>query len=249
MRDSRSIPCLAFVANLVLATGAAHADEPPAKATADLQGTWKLISVETAGKAQEPIGGQVLWTIAGADVSYGDTKLARLSVDASASPHLIDLKFSDLEGVYEGVYAGKKGILKICINAQGESAKNRPTSFETLDQPGWRLLTFEQRKEDANASSGLAGFIGLGLRLDDENKQVVGTPLKGAPADQAGIQADDVILKVAGAPVTDLPSIVNVVRKARPGDKLEMLVRRGDQEKTITIQVGVLPFKYVANLE
>jgi uncharacterized protein (TIGR03067 family) len=233
-----------FPAHLSLAA------DPPAKGPKELQGTWKLISVEIEGEAKEPIGGQVLWTISGEDVSYGDRKLATLTVDAGSSPQLIDLKFTDPEGVvYEGIYRVEKGILKICINGQGDGAKNRPTSFATVDKPNWRLLTFEQRKDDANASSGLAGYVGLVLKYDDETKQVIGSPLKGAPADLAGVKADDVILKAAGAAVTDLPGLVNLVRKARPGEKLELVVRRGDEEKTVTIKVGVLPFRYVANLE
>jgi len=243
---------LAVVVGFLLATtpGSVRADDPPVKEPKELQGTWKLVSVEIDGKATDPIGGQPKWVIKGEKVFYGGTEIAGLKVDASTSPRVIDLKFSDPERVYEGIYAVENGTLKICINRQTEGTKDRPGKLSTKDQSDWRLLVFEQEKDGkGNATDGLAGYVGLALGTDSDTKEVVvRSPLKGAPADQAGFKEDDAILKVGGVAVADLPGAINLVRKAKPGEKLEFRIRRGKEESTLTVKVGVLPFPLVASL-
>jgi len=243
---------LAVAASLVFAAtpGTVLADDPPAKEPKELQGTWKLVSVEMDGKPTDPIGSQPKWVIKGEKVFYGGTEIAGLKVDASTSPRVIDLKFSDPERVYEGIYAVEKGTLKICINRQTEGTKDRPGKLSTKDQSDWRLLVFEQEKDGkGNATDGLAGYVGLALGTDSDTKEVVvRSPLKGAPADQAGFKEEDAILKVGGVAVADLPGAINLVRKAKPGEKLEFRIRRGKEESTLTVKVGVLPFPLVASL-
>jgi uncharacterized protein (TIGR03067 family) len=243
---------LAVAASLVLTTtpGSVRADDPPAKEPKELQGTWKLVSVEVEGKATDPVGGQPRWIIKGEKVFYGGVELAGMKIDASASPRVIDLKFGNPERVYEGIYAVENGTLKICLNRQTEGTKDRPGVFSTKDQSDWRLLVFEQEKDGkGNATDGLSGYIGLALTADPDSKEVVvRSSLKGDPADQAGFKEDDVILKVGGTAVADLPGAINAVRKAKPGEKLDFRIRRGKEESTITVKVGILPFALVAGL-
>ena len=126
----------------------------------------------------------------------------------------------------------------------------KPGKFSTNDQSEWRLLVFELEKDaKADPSEGLSGFVGLQLKKgEDNNEVVVVSPLKDSPADKAGFKKDDVILKVAGAAVADLQGAINTVRKAKPGEKIEFQIRRGKEESTITVKVGVLPFQYVVGL-
>ncbi|HEV3439580.1 MAG TPA: TIGR03067 domain-containing protein [Gemmata sp.] len=250
-RTSETLFLAVAVGFILTATpGSVRAGDPPAKELKELQGTWKLVSVEIDGKATDPIGGQPKWVIKGEKVFYGGAEIAGLKVDASTSPRVIDLKFSDPERVYEGIYAVEKGTLKICINRQTEGTKDRPGKLSTKDQSDWRLLVFEQEKDgNGNATDGLAGYIGLALGTDPDTKEViVNSSLKDAPSDKAGFKKDDVILKVGGVAVADPPGAVNLVRKAKPGDKLDFRIRRGKEESTLTVKVGVLPFALVASL-
>jgi uncharacterized protein (TIGR03067 family) len=239
--------CLAFTATL----GSARADDKPAKESKELQGTWKLVSVEAEGETKDPIGGKPKWVIKGNKVVYGGVEIADLKVDDSTTPRIIDLKFRDPDRVHEGIYSVEKGTLKICLNRQAEGAKDRPGAFSTKDQSEWRLLVFELEKDaKGDPTEGLSGFVGLQLKSGDDNKEevVVVSPLKGSPADKAGFKKDDVILKVGGADVTELQAAINTVRKAKPGDKLEFRIRRDKEESNITVKVGVSPFQYVVGL-
>jgi uncharacterized protein (TIGR03067 family) len=252
MRRTLAISLSAIAASLAFALtpGLAHADDPPAKGAKELEGMWKLVSVEVEGTATDPIGGPVKWVIKDNKVLYGGAEIATLTVDSTTSPRIIDLKFKDPEKVYEGIYSVEKSTLKICLNRQADGTKDRPSVLSTKDQSEWRLLVFEQEKDaNADVSEGLYGYIGLQLRRDEENKQVVVVvPMKGGPADQAGFKKDDVIVKVGGTAVDDLPGAINLVRKAKPGEKLDFRIRRGKDESTITVKVGVLPFALVVGL-
>lgn len=240
------VACLAVTSTV----GSVCADDPPAKGPKELQGLWKLVSVESEGIANDPMGGKPKWVIKGDKVFYGGVEIAELKVDASTSPKIVDLKLRDPERVYEGIYEVEKGKLKLCLNRLTEGAKDRPGKFSTQDQSEWRLLVFEQEKDaKGDPNEGLSGYVGLQLKKGEENNEVVVvSPLKDSPADKAGFKKDDVIMKVAGAAVADLQGAINTVRKAKPGEKIEFQIRRGKDESTITVKVGVLPFQYVVGL-
>jgi uncharacterized protein (TIGR03067 family) len=239
-----AVACLAPLA-------AAGPDDPHGKGTAELQGCWKLVSVETDGKAANPVGGgRPRVVIKGDTVYYGGEAIIRLTADPSTSPRVIDLKFRDPDRVYEGVYVIEKDTLKVCLNGRAD-AKDRPGAFSTKDQADWRLLVFEREEAaPANPSDGATAFAGVQLRADEDTKDVlVEAPIKGSPAEKAGLKKGDVILKVGAAAATDLEGTVKAVRQAKPGEKLDFQVRRGGKEMTVTVTVGVFPFHFAVGLD
>jgi uncharacterized protein (TIGR03067 family) len=242
---------LAAVVGLAHLAGgaAARADDPPGKGPAELQGSWKLVSVETDGTANDPVGGgRPRGVIKGDTISYGGKVIIRFTADPASTPRVIDLKFRDPEKVYEGVYVIEKDTLKVCLNGRAD-AKDRPGAFATKGQPDWRLLVFEREKAaPANPGEGATGYAGVRLRAD-AGTVVVDAPIKGSPAEKAGLKAGDVILKVGAAAATDLEGTVKAVRQAKPGDKVEFQVGRGGKEVTVTVTVGVFPFHWAVGLE
>ena len=65
--------------------------------------------------------------------------------------------------------------------------------------------------------------------------------LRGGPADAAGIQPGDIILSVAGKPVTDSVSLMTAVASADPGSTVEIRLRRAERELALRVQVGKRP--------
>jgi S1-C subfamily serine protease len=49
----------------------------------------------------------------------------------------------------------------------------------------------------------------------------------GSPAEKAGLKADDVITKIGDYEVPDLEAMTTALRSHRPGDTVEIVVRRG----------------------
>jgi uncharacterized protein (TIGR03067 family) len=236
----------------VLAAAPAAADDPKPKEPAELQGTWTLESTEINGKAREPLGpGQARWVIDGAKVLYGGVEIAALTADAKSTPKIIDLTFPEAKRTYEGIYAIEKDTLKICLNVQTEGVKMRPQDFSTDGAENPRVLIFHREKAaPANPTEGLTGFVGLVLRMDEDRKEVVVADLlaKGA-AEKAGLQKDDVLLKVGDTDVTDLQTAIQAVRGKKPGAELSMRVRRDGKERDIAVKVGVMPFELLSHLQ
>jgi uncharacterized protein (TIGR03067 family) len=219
---------------------------PTGPGPAELQGPWKFVAVEGNGRtltvAREP-----RWVIVGDTVLYGGRPLARLTADPKASPKLIDLKVRP-DRVFEGVYAVEKDALKVCVNKDTGSVKNRPGAFATEGQADWRLMVFE-RVKPADGVATEAGFLGVQLRMDKDRGVVVDAALDRSPARAAGLKRDDVIVRVGGRDVADLQAAADAVRAVGPGAKLEVRVRRDGKEIDLTVRVGLLPFEVLAELD
>jgi uncharacterized protein (TIGR03067 family) len=240
-----AVACVVFLT----ATSARAEDKKPAKVPDELQGVWQLIKVEVNGEANDPLGGgSPRWVVKGDKISYGGEEIIQLTADAFTTPRVIDLTFRDPERTFEGIYVVEKGKLKVCLNKRTEGAKDRPDAFETKDKEERVLLIFEKEKAaPANATDGLKAFAGIVIRNEDD-KPVIDAPIKGSPAEKAGLKKGDIVVKVGTTDATDLPTVVKAVREAKPGEKLDFRVTRDGKEVTVTVKVGVLPFHWAAGL-
>jgi uncharacterized protein (TIGR03067 family) len=242
------VACLSLVAGRVPAR---PDDAPVKKELAELQGCWKLVSFELNGETRDPIGGgEPRWFVKGDKVHYGGEEVIQFTADPTTTPRIIDLKFRGPDRVYEGIYDFEKDTLKICLNGRADT-KDRPEKFATKDQPDRRLLVFEREKAaPANPTEGLTPFAGVQLRFDADMKAiVVDVPIKGSPAEKAGMKKGDVILSVGTTAVTELEATVKAVRQAKVGAKLEFQIKRDGKDMTVTVTVGVLPFQYTTLLD
>jgi S1-C subfamily serine protease len=88
------------------------------------------------------------------------------------------------------------------------------------------------------------GSIGVMLKIDD-GKLVVVSTVSGSPADKAGLKADDVIVKVNDHVVKekdltqeDLEAAAKEIVKHKPGDKINVTVKRDGKEMALDVTVG-----------
>lgn len=58
-------------------------------------------------------------------------------------------------------------------------------------------------------------------------------------ADEAGLEVGDVVIGFDGVPIVDWPDLIAQVRSHQPGETVEMIVLRGDEEITLTVTLGV----------
>ena len=76
-------------------------------------------------------------------------------------------------------------------------------------------------KEKRTASLGTVpdfSYQGEGVRIDNT--------LPGSPAQQAGLQQGDILIQLAGQPVSDLASYAAILRTLKAGEKVELRYRR-----------------------
>jgi membrane-associated protease RseP (regulator of RpoE activity) len=60
----------------------------------------------------------------------------------------------------------------------------------------------------------------------------------GSPAEKAGLKADDVITRIGEYEVPDLEAMTSALRSHKPGDTVEIVVRRGTGLTTVTATLG-----------
>jgi putative serine protease PepD len=82
-------------------------------------------------------------------------------------------------------------------------------------------------------------FLGVQLAEADEGAQVAAVT-SGSPADKAGLQQGDLITEVDGEQVS-ADELRRAVGAHKPGDKLELTVRRSGETKTVTATLGKRP--------
>ncbi len=92
-------------------------------------------------------------------------------------------------------------------------------------QPRWRMATPEAPE----------------LQLPIIYGALVTDVVEDSPADAAGIEVDDIIIAIGGETITADSTPSTLIGKHRPGDSVQITVRRGDQERTLQARLGSNP--------
>ncbi|HWB01873.1 MAG TPA: trypsin-like peptidase domain-containing protein [Verrucomicrobiales bacterium] len=83
------------------------------------------------------------------------------------------------------------------------------------------------------------GSVWLGIQMQNvDNGVAVVEIIEGSPAQKAGVELEDVILKVDGKAVGNTGDVASRVRSSAPGDKLKLTVKRGDSEKELDVTLA-----------
>ncbi len=93
-------------------------------------------------------------------------------------------------------------------------------------------------------------YIGIFNLLDVADFQAVDEPatgvyiggvLEGTPADEAGLQAEDIILSIDNRPVDNFRGLKQVLENYSPGDQVDMVLFRAGREIVRTLVLGEMP--------
>jgi serine protease DegS len=58
---------------------------------------------------------------------------------------------------------------------------------------------------------------------------------------KAGLKAEDILVKWNDKPITGIREFVDMVRAAKPGTEVKIVVQRDSEEKTIKVTIGKAP--------
>ena len=81
-------------------------------------------------------------------------------------------------------------------------------------------------------------FLGLSTSAASGGGAQVQQATAGGPAERAGLEAGDVVTRVDGDEVQDPDDIAAAIDDDAPGDEIEVTVRRGGDERTVTVTLG-----------
>ncbi|MFJ4469008.1 trypsin-like peptidase domain-containing protein [Streptomyces sp. NPDC089424] len=82
------------------------------------------------------------------------------------------------------------------------------------------------------------GYTGDGARVGTEGSDGAAPVTPGGPGDEAGIEPGDVITEVDGQRIHSGEELIVKTRAHRPGDRLELTLRRDGEERTISLVLG-----------
>lgn len=198
------------------------------------------------------------------DLVVGDTAIAigsPLGLDGTVTAGIIS-------ALNRPVTAGGQGETSFINAIQTDAAINPGNSGGALLNSAGAVIGVNSAIATLGDGSGQSGSIGLGFaipinqakRIAEEligtgksTKPIIGVTLDlqyagegakvrtvtaGGPADKAGIEDGDVIVKFDGDPVADSTQLVVDIRAKNPGDAVELTVERGGDTKEITVTLG-----------
>jgi S1-C subfamily serine protease len=84
-------------------------------------------------------------------------------------------------------------------------------------------------------------YLGVESGTAPDGGAQVGDVIAGGPADRGGLRAGDVIVEIDGRPVRDQDDVSSVVNSHQPGDSVRVVVERGGERRTLTVELGTQP--------
>jgi membrane-associated protease RseP (regulator of RpoE activity) len=98
------------------------------------------------------------------------------------------------------------------------------------------------RQYQANRSYQSNGaYLGVNFDPQARDAAVVLSVNPGSPAQEAGLQAGDIVLMINGQEVRTYPDAIGMVRTMRPGDELEIVFERARIEREAVAMLGSQP--------
>ena len=162
-----------------------------------------------------------------------------IQTDASINPGnsggpLINMR-GEIVGINTMIIAGGNGIgFAIPIDQAKDIIAQLKTGGEVTR--GWLGVTIQDLKGN------LAEYYGV----QDKSGVLVASVVPGDPADQAGIQPNDIITKVGDKKITTSRDLTNLAAKLGVGDTARVTVLRDGRLKTLKVKVGKRPLTMAA---
>jgi serine protease Do len=80
-----------------------------------------------------------------------------------------------------------------------------------------------------------SGWLGVFFDTEKSSPAVIKALAEGSPAEKAGLQPGDAILKIKDQPVPDFARVVDIIRWAGPGQTTTMTIQRDNQVQDISV--------------
>ena len=98
-----------------------------------------------------------------------------------------------------------------------------------------------KRVADELIADGKVEHAYMGVSLQDDGAARLMEVVPGSPAARAGLRTGDVVTEVDGKSIETGDELRQAIDAKKPGDELELTVRRGSDERDVTVELGTRP--------
>jgi serine protease DegQ len=160
-----------------------------------------------------------------------------IQTDAAINPGnsggaLVDAH-GNLVGINTAIYSRSGGSLGIGFAIPASSAKQVLESIISSGSVSRGWIGVEPREVSIDVAESLMIKPGTGI--------LIAGVVRGGPADAAGIKPGDVLVSLAGKPVSDPTSMRNLVAGLAPGSSATATLRRDQKDVELRIDIGKRP--------
>ncbi len=162
-----------------------------------------------------------------------------IQTDAAINPGnsggaLIDSS-GNLLGINSAIYSRSGGSLGIGFAIPVSTVKMVMDSIITKGQVvrGWIGV------EPRDITPELADNLGL----PKKDGVIIAAVLKNGPADKSGIRPGDILISIAGKPISNMAEMFNLIAQLQPGTQSDMIVLRDNNEVKVNVGIGKRPLK------
>lgn len=136
-------------------------------------------------------------------------------------------------GVNTAIYSPSGGNVGIAFAVPANTAKLVIEELKNNGsvQRGWLGVRIQNINDDIAASLG----------LDKASGALINEVTSDGPAEAAGLQAGDAILKVDGTDIADSRDLARKIAEFRPNTEVDVTVRRGAGDRIIKVKLGTFP--------
>ena len=154
-----------------------------------------------------------------------------LQTDASINPGNSGGPLLNMEGKVIGINTAiaqrAQGIGFAIPSSMAEKIINSLKEHRKVNR-GWLGVSIQNIDEATQKALG----------MKDTNGALIGNVMEGQPADNAGIKAGDVILKINGKAIADADQLTREVANIKPGSKIETVIWREGKEQTLVVTLA-----------
>lgn len=177
-------------------------------------------------------------------LSVGITAVSLLVGDEKVQPGVV-LEREEFEKLYEAFDTIKS---EYYTDVEDEQLINGALTglLDSLEDPYSDYMDISESGDFNDQIS--SSFEGIGAEIQEQDSQIViVSPIKGTPAEKAGLQANDIIVSVDGTSLQGLSSSEAVsLIKGEKGTAVELVIQRGDGEPfTVKITRDTIPIETV----
>jgi len=88
----------------------------------------------------------------------------------------------------------------------------------------------------------MRAYLGSIPDYDDAGKGVKLSGVQtGSPAEKGGLKGGDVVVRMAGKPIGTIQDYMESLSTKKPGDEIEVVVKRADKDVTLKVTLGNRP--------